>query len=138
MEGPTDTIAGIVQWALSELTHFLHQYNVKAGDEWLKGEVPVIMNSPVWQDPTQKSAIVVTFDEDYNNLSLGIGNQGNHIVTVVIPSPGAVASGMGEGHFVADDYNNHYSLLRTIEDSLGLPPLTDNDRFAQPMNEYWL
>ena len=136
MEGPTDTLAGIVQWALSQLT--THQYNVKAGDEWLKGEVPVIMNSPVWQDPTQKSAIVVTFDEDYNNLSLGIGNQGNHIVTVVIPSPGAVASGMREGHFVADDYNNHYSLLRTIEDSLGLPPLTNNDRFAQPMNEYWL
>ena len=27
--------------------------------------------------------------------------------------------------------------LRTIENSLGLPPLTNNDRFAQPMNEYW-
>jgi hypothetical protein len=136
MEGPTDTLAGIVQWALSQLT--THQYNVKAGDEWLQGEVPVIMNSPVWNDPTQKSAIVVTFDEDNNNISLGIGNQGNHIVTVVIPSPGAVASGMRGGHFVADDYNNHYSLLRTIEDSLGLPSLTNNDRFAQPMNEYWL
>ena len=37
-----------------------------------------------------------------------------------------------------DDNNNHYSLLRTIEDSLGLPPLTNNDRFAQPMNEYWV
>ncbi len=136
MEGPTDTLAGIVQWALSQLT--THQYNVKAGDEWLQGEVPVIMNSPVWQDPTQKSAIVVTFDEDNNNISLGIGNQGNHIVTVVIPSPGAVNAGMRSGHFVADDYNNHYSLLRTIEDSLGLPPLTNNDRYAEPMNEYWL
>ena len=89
--------------------------------------MPIILNSPVWQDPTQKSAIFLTFDEDYNNISLGIGNQGNHIVTVVIPSPGAVASGMREGHFIADDYNNHYSLLRTIEDSLGLPPLTNND-----------
>ena len=141
MEGPTDTLVGIVQWALSQLTPTVlggHQYNVAAGDEWLQGEVPVIMNSPVWQDPTQKSAIIVTFDEDYNNISLGIGNQGNHIVTVVIPSPGAVASGMRGGHFIADDYNNHYSLLRTIEDSLGLPPLTNNDKYAQPMNEYWL
>ena len=34
-------------------------------------------------------------------------------------------------------YDNHYSLLRTIEDSLGLPPLTDNDRFATSMNGYW-
>jgi hypothetical protein len=65
-------------------------------------------------------------------------NDGNHIVTVVIPSPGAVAGGMRGGHFIADDYNNHYSLLRTVEDSLGLLPLTNNDQFAQPMNEYWL
>ena len=46
-------------------------------------------------------------------------------------------SGMREGAFVADDYYNHYSLLRTIEDSLGLPPLTNNDKYAQPMNEFW-
>jgi hypothetical protein len=44
---------------------------------------------------------------------------------------------MRQGHVVAVNYNNHDSLLRTIENSLGLPPLTNNDRFAQPMNEYW-
>ena len=140
MEGPTDTLDGIIQWAVSQLLPpFLggHQYNVAAGDKWLQDTLPVILNSPTWQDLTQKSAVVVTFDEDYNNLSLGNGNQGNHIVTVVIPSPGAVASGMRSGHFVAKDHNNHYSLLRTIELSLGLPPLTNNDKFAQPMNEYW-
>ncbi len=42
-----------------------------------------------------------------------------------------------QGHLVAGNYNNHYSLLRTIEDALQLPRLTNNDRFAQPMNEYW-
>ena len=41
---------------------------------------------------------------------------------IVIPSPGAVASGMRAGPFVAIGYYNHYSLLRTIEDALGLPP----------------
>ncbi|HEX4559921.1 MAG TPA: alkaline phosphatase family protein [Mycobacterium sp.] len=136
MEGPTGTVLGVVQWALSQLTN--HQYNVAAGDAWLQDNIPVIMNSPVWNDPTQKSAIVITFDEDYNNISLGIGNQGNNVVTVVIPSPAAVSGGMRGGHFVADDYNNHYSLLRTIEDSLRLPPLTNNDRFAAPMNDYWV
>jgi hypothetical protein len=115
---------------VSQLTD--HQYNVKAGDAWLQGVLPTILNSPAWQ--TQRCAIIITFDEDYNNLSLGIGNQGNHIPTVVIASPN---SGMRQGHFVADDYNNHYSLLRTIEDALLLPPLTNNDEFAQPMNEYW-
>ncbi|PXX06497.1 hypothetical protein [Mycolicibacterium moriokaense] len=44
---------------------------------------------------------------------------------------------MRPGHFVAGDQYNHYSLLRTIEDSLNLLPLTNNDRFAQPMNEFW-
>jgi hypothetical protein len=141
MEGPTDTLDGIIQWAVSQLLPPLlggHQYNVAAGDKWLQDTLPIIMNSATWQDPTQKSAIVVTFDEDYNNLSLGNGNQGNHIVTIVIPSPAAVSpTGMRGGHFVAKDHNNHYSLLRTIELALGLSPLTNNDKFAQPMNEYW-
>ena len=94
--------------------------------------MPIILNSAVWQDPTQKSAIFLTFDEDYNNLSLGIGNQGNHIVDHRHPVTGSGGqSGCAAAHFVADDYNNHYSLLRTIEESLGLPPLTNNDKFAQ-------
>ena len=36
---------------------------------------------------------------------------------VVIPSPGAVAAGMADGPFIADDHYNHYSLQRTIEES---------------------
>jgi hypothetical protein len=115
-----------------------HQYNVAAGDAWLRETLPIIMDSNTWNDPAERSAIFLTFDEDYNNISLGIGNEGNHIVTVVIPSPGAVAAGMRGEAFVADDRYDHYSLLRTIEDSLGLPPLTNNDRYAQPMNEFWV
>jgi hypothetical protein len=129
-EGPIDFPFGILSFALSQLT--THQYNIAAADQFLQQEIPIIMNSPAWQ--TQRCAIFITFDEDYNNLSLGIGNEGNHVAMIVIPSPN---SGMLQGHFVVDDYNNHYSLLRTIEDSLGLPPLTDNDKFATPMNGYW-
>ena len=139
-EGPIDTLLGALSFALTQVTN--HQYNVKAADQFLQDTLPTILNSPVWQDPTQKSAIFITFDEDNNNLSLGFGNQGNHIVTVVIPSPGAVANGglpggMRPGPFVATDYYNHYSLQRTIEDALGLDPLTNNDLYAQPMNEFW-
>ncbi len=109
-----------------------HQYNIKAGDEFLADTLPTILNSPAFQ--TQRTAIFITWDEDYNNLYLDIGNEGNHVPMIVIPSP---HSGMRQGHIVAGNYNNHYSLLRTIEDALGLPRLTNNDRFAQPMNEYW-
>jgi Phosphoesterase family len=135
MEGPTDTVFGALAWLWSQLTD--HQYNVKAGDDWLQRTIPVIVDSTVWNDLGQRSAIFITFDEDYDNISLGIGNQLNHIPMVVIPSPGAVLAGMRDGHFIADDYNNHYSLLRTIEDALGLPRLTNNDTYASPMSEYW-
>jgi hypothetical protein len=126
MEGPVN-----LEFILSLLTD--HQYNIKAGDQFLADTLPAILNSPAFQ--TQRSAIFITWDEDYNNLSLGIGNEGNHVPMIVIPSR---SSGMRQGHIVAANYNNHYSLLRTIEESLRLAPrLTNNDKFAQPMNEYW-
>jgi hypothetical protein len=125
MEGPIN-----IEFILSLLTN--HQYNIKAGDQFLADTLPTILNSPAFQ--TQRCAVFITWDEDYDNLSLGIGNEGNHVPMIVIPSPN---SGMRQGHIVAVNYNNHYSLLRTIEDSLGLPRLTNNDKFAQPMNEYW-
>jgi hypothetical protein len=30
---------------------------------------------------------------------------------------------------------NHYSIGRTLEEALGIPPLTANDRYARPLNE---
>ncbi len=39
-------------------------------------------------------------------------------------------SKMRQGNFAAEDYNNHYSLLRTIEHALQLLRLTNNDEFA--------
>ena len=143
MEGPTDFPVGIFHWALGFINP-AHQYNVPAGDAWLEDQLTTIMASETWNDPNVKSAIFVTFDEDYNNITTGVGNEGNHIVMVVIPSPGATydpvtnPNGMRAGAFVADDYYNHYSLQRTIEDSLGIAPLTNNDKYAQPMNEFWV
>ena len=135
-EGPVSFPWGALRFAFSQIEP-KHQYNVAALDQFLSANVPTILNSNVWGDPTQKSVLVITFDEDNNNTSLGFGNEGNHIVTVVIPSPGAVAAGMRSGNFTATNHYNHYSLLRMIEDSLGLPPLTNNDRYAAPMNEFW-
>lgn len=135
MEGPIDTLGGVLSFALSQLT--TQQYNVAAGDAFLQATIPTIYNSAVWNDPIQSSAIFLTFDEDNNNISFGFGNEGNHVVMVVIPSPGAVAAGMRGGAFAAGDYYNHYSLQRTIELSLGVQPLTNNDGYAQPMNEFW-
>lgn len=134
-EGPIDSVQGVLNYIGALLTN--HQYNVKAADQFAAQTIPTILNSAVWNDPTQKSAIVVTFDEDTDNLSLGFGNGGNRVVTVVIPSPGAVSAGMRSGNFTDTSYANHYSLLRTIEDSLKLDPLTNNDAYAVPLNDFW-
>ena len=134
-EGPLDFPGGYLNYIGALLTN--HQYNVKAADQFAQQTIPTILNSAVWNDPTQKSAIVVTFDEDTDNLSLGFGNGGNRVVTVVIPSPGAVSAGMRSGNFTDTSYANHYSLLRTIEDALKLAPLTNNDTYAAPLNDFW-
>ena len=141
MEGPVNTLGGAAQFLLTQFTD--HQYNVAAGDQFVQQEVSAIENSPTWTDPTQKDAIIVTFDEDNNNLSLGFGNQGNNVPMIVIPNQDAVtAGGMQGGHFITNDYYNQYSLMTTIEDALRatpgtLAPLTANDLYATPMNAFW-
>ena len=135
-EGPVSFPWGTVKFALNQIAP-KHQYNVPALDQFLSETVPTIMNSAVWNDPNEASVIVVTFDEDNNNLSLGFGNEGNHVVTVVIPNQAAIDTGMRSGPFIASNHLDHYSLLRMIEDSLGLPSLTNNDKYAAPMNEFW-
>ena len=79
----------------------------------------------------------ILIDKNTKCLVQGVGNQGNHIVMIVIPSPGAIAAGMKAGPVIATDHYNHYSLTRTIEDALGLDPLTNNDKYAVPLNEFW-
>lgn len=139
-EGPVDGVSGAIKFALNQLDP-KHQYNVPALDEFLSTYVTVIMDSPVWNDPAQRSAIVVTFDEDNNNTYLGFSKEGNHIVTVVIASPGAIAAGMKGGAFTSAQQYDHYGMLRTIEESLGLTSqygyLTKNDEYAVPLNDFW-
>ena len=135
MEGPISTIPGILRWAFSQLT--THQYNVAAGDQFVQEQFSTIFNSTLWTS-NESTAIFLTFDEDFDNISLGIGNEGNHVVTVVIPNAAAIAGGMRGGAFVASGYYNHYSLQRTIELALGLTNVTKNDLYAQPMDEFWV
>lgn len=135
-EGPVDTLSGVLQFIATQLGD--HQYNVAAADQFVQQEVSTIENSATWTDPNERDVIIVTTDEDNNNLSLGFGNQGNNVPMIVIPNDGAVSlGGMQSGNFTTDAYYNEYSLMATIEDALGLAPLTDNDTYATPMNAFW-
>ena len=91
MEGPIDTPSGLFQFVASQFTN--QQYNVAAGDQYLQQTISTIENSPTWTDPNAKDAIIITWDEDNNNLSLGFGNEGNNIPMIVIPNEDAVTSG---------------------------------------------
>jgi hypothetical protein len=141
-EGPIDSLQGIGQFLYSQFTD--QQYNVAAADQFVQQEVSAIESSPTWNADGEKDAIIITFDEDNNNLSLGFGNEGNNVPMIIIPNGGAEsgANGMESGPFTTDAYANEYSLMATIEDALRttpgtLAPLTDNDMYAPPMNAFW-
>jgi hypothetical protein len=80
---------------------------LQTGDKFLSTFIPTLVNSTEYQQG--KTAIFITWDEDD-------GSQNNQVLTEVIAptvKPGTKAS----------DTFTHYSLLRTTEDLLGLPPL---------------
>jgi phospholipase C len=85
-------------------TNDAHGGCISCADAWLARWLPRIVASPAYQGGS--TAIFVTYDSDNKSSK-------NHIATTVIsPSvrPGTVAT----------DAYDHYSMLRTIEDMLGL------------------
>jgi acid phosphatase len=85
----------------------MHSSSVAAGDAFLRVFVPKIINSPAFAD----SALFITWDEGGTSL-----HGGGHIATIVV-SPGMTPHSRYAG------LASHYSLLRTLEDAWGMPPL---------------
>ncbi len=96
---------------------------IRAGDRFLARTLGPILASPAWR--TQRSLAIITFDEDAYNHE----HPPQLVPTIVLGSTGVRAG------FVSHARYTHYSLLRTIEAALGLPTLTENDRYAQPLND---
>jgi hypothetical protein len=87
------------------LCNDMHDCPVSTGDTWLSQWLPKLMDTPQYQSGT--TAIFVTWDEDDHS-------QGNHVATLVI------APSVPAGTQVATRFD-HYSMLRTTEEMLGLP-----------------
>jgi phosphatidylinositol-3-phosphatase len=92
---------------------------IQKGDTWLSTWIPLITSSKVYQD--DDTAIFLTWDEGaggsvgekcYDNTS----DQSCHVLTVVI------APSVKAGAVVSTQFD-HYSLLKTSEQLLGLPQL---------------
>jgi hypothetical protein len=89
------------------LCHDMHSCSVGAGDRWLAGWLPRLLRTPQYRSGS--TAVFITWDEDD-----GAAHQ--HIPTVVVSSD----TRAGTRSAAAFD---HYSLLATTEDLLGLPRL---------------
>ena len=87
--------------------HDMLDGTVAQGDSFLSSYVPTLMATPQYQ--AGNTAIFITWDEDENS------GANNKVATIVV-SPYTSAVKVSTAF-------NHYSLLRTAEDLLGLPAL---------------
>jgi hypothetical protein len=91
-------------WITPDLCHDGHDCSNAVAEGWLAQTVPVILGSSAWQN---NGLLVITWDEGEDSA--------NSVLTLVIqPNP--------LNHQSSQPYN-HYSLLATIEDRLGVPRL---------------
>jgi hypothetical protein len=89
------------------MCHDMHDCPVSTGDAWLQSVVPTITSSPAFENG---GVLFITWDEGASGAGCCGDSWGGRVVTLVI-SPLSIPgyrSGVAE---------NHYSLLRTIEDS---------------------
>ena len=106
-----------MSFVVPNLCNDMHDCGVAAGDRWARDHLADYASWAQQHD----SLLVVTFDEDN-------GSSDNHIATVLVGSmvePGT-----------SDQRIDHYSVLRTLEDMYGLPPL-GAAADAEPLAGIW-
>ena len=101
-----------------DLCNDMHDCPVKTGDDWLSQQVPKILASPAFT--AQNSLLVITWDE---------GDASTNRALTIFAGPAARTAVRSDAPY------NHYSLLHTIENAWGLPPLTANDGSAPVMGD---
>jgi phospholipase C len=102
----------------------MHDGTVADGDTWLANNLPTIFTSTEYQSGT--TAVFLTWDEgeggSSNDCATNTTDVGCHVATIVI-SPSTVPGSTSSALF------NHYSLLGTTEQLLGLPALGNASSF---------
>jgi phosphatidylinositol-3-phosphatase len=102
-------------WITPNMCNDGHDCSTAVADRWLAQVVPQIQATQAWQ---HDGVLVITWDEGEDAA--------NHVLTLVIrPNMRPV---------VSNRYYDHYSLLATVEDLLGVPRLGAAAR-ATPMRD---
>lgn len=102
-------------WITPDLCHDGHDCSSAVADSWMSQTVPAILASNAWQD---NGVLLITWDEGEDSA--------NSVLTLVIRPDPLV-------HRSARPYD-HYSLLATIEDQLGVARLGQAAQ-ATPMTD---
>jgi hypothetical protein len=102
-------------WVTPDLCHDGHDCSNSVVNQWLAQTVPLILSTRAWQE---NGVLFITWDEGEDSA--------NSVLTLVIqPDPLVHTSAVGY---------NHYSLLATVEDVLGVPRLGAAKK-ASPMTD---
>ena len=121
-----DARKGLVAYSFytPNLNHDGHDTNAQTAGAWVKK----FLSDTFTEKLRQGTLVVVTFDESG-------GNADNRIFTLFLGD--MVKPANQQDPKALAKFNNHYSVLRTIEDNFGLEPLTANDRNAMPITDIW-
>lgn len=106
-----------VSIVVPNLQHDMHDGSIAQGDTWVHDTLDGYAQ---WAK-THNSLLVLTFDEDDNQLN-------NQIPTILVGQqvqPGAYAERI-----------DHYTVLRTLQDAFGLAPIA-NSASATPLLDIW-
>jgi hypothetical protein len=107
-------------WISPNLCHDMHDCSVSTGDRFLAGLVPALLRAL-----GPRGLLLLTWDEGSSDNGCCRLASGGHIVTIV-------AGGGARAHGRLATPTDHYSVLQTIEDLLGLPRLRGADCACTP------
>ena len=115
-------------WITPNLCNDTHDCGVSAGDAWLRSVVPTITGSAAFRNG---GVLFITWDEGSSSAGCCGDAWGGHVATLVI-SPRAIRG------FRSGTAENHYGLLRTIEDGFHLGHLRAAGWSSDvPLGEYF-
>jgi hypothetical protein len=100
-------------WITPNMCNDTHDCAVSTGDAWLSNVVPTITGSAAFRNG---GVLFITWDEGSTNAGCCGDTWGGHVATLVI-SPRSIPG------FRSSVAENHYGLLRTIEDAFHLAHL---------------
>jgi hypothetical protein len=104
--GATPDLSAPFTFIIPDLKHNAHDLGVRSADNWLKGYLPKVLDSPQYQ--AGRTAVFVFFDEN------GGGGAVPNPVPMFVMSPSTPAGARVGTHLT------HYSTLRATQEMLGL------------------